>query len=149
MLSQGGGIFYEKFCRCWARGGGGDLRMDMIILPETAPPRLKTPRKVKLSWRRFSIRHLNRFWRSTAQKNRNKIPHTTMSMHFSFFRFSENFGQLKFDGSFVNAKKIGEIQNSKMHRHHTVDHIILKHVISSDSSERQPSFWDRARGCGA
>ena len=84
-----------------------------------------------------------------AQKNRNEIPHTTMSMHFSFFRFSEKFGQLKFDGIFVNAKKIGEIQNSKMHRHHTVDHIILKHVISSDSSEGQPSYWDRASGCDA
>ena len=84
-----------------------------------------------------------------AQKNRNENPHTTISMLFSFFVFSNFFGQLKFGGYFVIAIKFAEVQNSKKHRGHTLDHIILIHVINSDSSEPQPSCWDLANRCDA
>ena len=72
---------------------------------------------------------------SCTVSTRNKIPHTTLSMHFRFFNFPEFFGQLKFDDFFVIRKKVGEIQNSKMHWQHTIDHVILNHAISSDLPE--------------
>ena len=34
----GGGDFLRKVLSMLSQGGKGDLRMDMIILPETAPP---------------------------------------------------------------------------------------------------------------
>ena len=68
---------------------------------------------------------------------------------FFVFVFSIFFGQLKFGGYFVIAIKFAEVQNSKKHRGHTLDHIILIHVINSDSSEAQPSYWDRANRCDA
>ena len=65
-------------------------------------------------------------------------------MLFSFFVFSKIFGQLKFGGYFVIAIKFAEVQNSEMHRGHTLEHVIPFHVINSDSSEARPSCWDRA-----
>ena len=111
--------------------------------------RLMTPVPGKSIYFRFPIQPLNHFLWLMAQKNRNENPHTTISMLFSFFVFPNFFGQLKFGGYFVIAIKFAEVQNSKKHRGHTLDHNILIHVINSDSSEAQPSYWDRANRCDA